>query len=258
LRIVAPLVSLLTVLAAAPLGAEPLGDVEACVRANAPGQSRVGAVAMRSIDRTGAKRTLEGRMHWKRDEQGLSKMLVELELPPDVRGSSYLVVERESGQDMWVYLPDLGKVRRIHPRTISGRLFGTDFSYEDVARLERISRGRAERLPDAVLADRPVYRVRALPEEEDLSAYSRVEYFLDRTTCLPLRIEFYALDGVLRKVLTGDPASQRRAGAGWVLGSVRIEDLVSGTESQLVLTGFEADVELPDRLFRTSHLERGN
>lgn len=243
---------------AARVGADGLAEIEACVRANAPGQSSVADVELRSIDRTGGERTLEGRMHWKRDERGLSKLLIELEMPLDVRGSSYLVLEREAGQDMWVYLPDLGKVRRIHPRTVSGQLFGTDFSYEDIARLQRISAGQhAERLPDEELDERPVHRVRALPGAETASAYSRVDYFLDRATCLPLRIEFYARDGGLRKVLTGDPSSIRRAGSGWALGSVTLQDLGSGTRSRMLLSGIEVDVDLPDRLFQTSHLARG-
>jgi outer membrane lipoprotein-sorting protein len=238
--------------------AADLSEVAACVQANLPGSSGIVSLELRSIDRSGGERTLAGQMHWKRNEQGLSKMLIELEMPPDVRGSAYLVLERESGQDMWLYLPGLAKVRRIHSRTISGQLFGTDFSYEDIARLQRILTERnTERLPDDKLGERRVYKVRAVPGAEEASAYSRIDYFLDRETCLPLRIELYAIDGALRKLLTGDPASIRRAGSGWVLGAVHIKDLGSGTESHMVLSKIQIGVDLPDRMFQTSYLVRG-
>jgi outer membrane lipoprotein-sorting protein len=255
----AVLLALLALAAPTGAAAAELSEVAACLRANLPGSSSIVMLELRSIDRSGGARTLSGQMHWKQNEQGLSKTLIELEMPLDVRGSAYLVLERESGQDMWVYLPGLAKVRRIHPRTISGQLFGTDFSYEDIARLQRISTDQsAERLPDEKLGERSVYRLRAVPGEDEGSAYSRIDYFLDRETCLPLKIEFYALDGALRKLLTGETASIQRAGAGWILGSVQIQDLGSGTESQLVLSNVQIDVDLPDRMFQTSYLVRGH
>jgi outer membrane lipoprotein-sorting protein len=239
--------------------AADLSEVAACVQANLPGSSGIVMLELRSIDRSGGARILAGQMHWKQSEQGLSKMLIELEMPLDVRGSAYLVLERESGQDMWVYLPDLAKVRRIHSRTISGQLFDTDFSYEDIARLQRAATEQnMERLPDEKLGERSVYRMRAVPSAEEVSAYSRIDYFLDRETCLPLKIEFFALDGTLRKLLTGDTASIRRAGAGWVLGAVQIKDLGSGTESHMVVSKIQVDVDLPDRMFETSYLVRGH
>jgi outer membrane lipoprotein-sorting protein len=253
------LLGLLALSVSGSAAAADLSEVAACVRANLPGSSSIVTLELRSIDRSGGVRTLAGQMHWKQSEQGLSKTLIELEMPLDVRGSAYLVLEREVGQEMWVYLPGLAKVRRIHSRTISGQLFGTDFSYEDVARLQRISTEQnAERLPDEKLGERSVYRVRAVPSAEEGSTYSRIDYFLDRETCLPLKIEFFALDGALRKLLTGDTASIRRAGAGWVLGAVQIKDLESGTESHMVVSKIQVDVDLPDRMFETSYLVRGH
>ncbi len=259
MRSPAVLVGLIALSVSISAAAADLSEVTACLQANLPGRSSIVTLELRSIDRSGGARTLAGQMHWKQNEQGLSKMLIELEMPPDVRGSAYLVLELETGQDMWVYLPDLAKVRRIHPRTISGQLFGTDFSYEDIARLQRISTEQnAERLPDERIGERTVYRVRAVPGAEEVSAYSRIDYFLDRETCLPLKIEFYAMDGALRKLLTGDTSSIRRVGAGWVLGALQIKDLGSGTESHMVVSKILVDVDLPDRIFQTSYLVRGH
>jgi hypothetical protein len=244
-------------LCASSAAAGEVGEVAACLRSNLPQISTVLTLELRAIDRSGGVRTVEGQMRWKRGEQGLSKMLIELQMPLDVRGSAYLVLEREAGQDMWVYLPGLGKVRRIHPRTISGQLFGTDFSYEDIARLQRITtRQNTERLPDEELGERRVYRVRAVPGADEATAYSRIEYFLDRETCLPLRIEFHGPGGELRKILTGDVTTVQPVGAGFVLGAIRIEDLASETESHLQLSEIQVDVDLPDRVFETSSLTR--
>ncbi|MEN8181728.1 MAG: outer membrane lipoprotein-sorting protein [Myxococcota bacterium] len=236
--------------------AEDLAEVRAC-EAKVPGRTSVVSLELRSVDRTGGTRTLAGKMRWKLDDEGRSQTLIELEKPPDVRGSAYLLHERESTHDMWVFLPAVAKVRRIHPRSASGRLFGTDFSYDDIARLQGLAvDGKAERLPDALLGGRAVYRVRARLAPEEGSGFARVEYFMDRETCLPLQIEFYGEGGALQKVMRGDPASVERAGSGWVLRSVRIQDLANGTESLLVVSGIQVDVDLPDGLFSLTNLQQ--
>ena len=58
------------------------------------------------------------------------------------------------------------------------------------------------------------------------------------------------------KLLKSDPESFTREGDGWVARSVTIQDLSGGTSSELKVEKIDVDVEVPDRMFTLSYLER--
>jgi outer membrane lipoprotein-sorting protein len=257
-------------LAAPPAHAEPgsgdaapqaggMQEVQECVQRNLPGTSSLQTVEMRSRDRTGSERTLGGEVKWKRLADGNSAWLMHIDSPPDVHGSAYLMIEKEVGEQMWVYLPDLKRARRIHPNTMAGSLFGTDFSYEDMKYLQRISsQTGAQRQPDVVEDGRKLYVVQVTPPAEEGSAYERVLGFVDQSSCVPLRIEFYEKGGDRVKTLSVDPDSVTREGNGWVPHALAIRDVKNESETKLLVSKVKLDADLPDRLFTVTTLERGN
>jgi hypothetical protein len=239
---------------------QTVDEIEACFRANMPERTSVQTIKLRSTDRAGGERTLEAKLYWKRTPEGLSRTLIEIEAPPADRGSAYLWLEREEGEDMFVYLPELQRVRRIHPRTAAGSLFGTDFSYDDVQRMQTISaeQAPAERLPDVTLEGREVWVVQSFPVGTELlpPRYEKIVYFVDRESCIPLKIELYGVGAQLEKVAQVDPRSIAREGKGWMARSVSMRDLRNGTESQIIVEKIELDAKVSDRVFSLQRLER--
>ena len=74
---------------------------------------------------------------------------------------------------MYVYLPEIGKVKRISARQVRGKLLGTDFSYEELERIYgQASAVGAVRLPDGEREGRPVYAIEATGPAG--SAYAKV------------------------------------------------------------------------------------
>ncbi len=235
-------------------------EVEACLRSNLPARGSIQTLTLQSIDRAGGSREMAGKLYWKRAGEKGSKTLLRLSEPPDLRGSSYLLLERGEGEsvDVFVYLPELERVRRITPHAMSGSLFGTDLSYEDFRRLQRIAgEGSLERLPDAELDGRPSFVVRIVPDEADASAYERILAHVDRETCVPLRVAFYERGDEPRKVVSADAAKLSKEGELWVPRVIRVLDRKEETETRLVVEKIEIDPELPDHLFTQSRLARG-
>jgi outer membrane lipoprotein-sorting protein len=235
-------------------------EVEQCVRRNLPGKGSIQTVSLVSVDRTGAERVLAGKLYWKRVEGNLSNTLLRVEAPPDMRNSAYLLLETEKDKlEVFVYLPELERVRRITAHAMAGSLFGTNFSYEDFRRLGRVATeaGR-ERLPDAVHQGRPVYVLAVTPPAEDGSSYQRIVARIDRETCVPLEVAFYEQGDEPRKVVTVDSADVSRQGSIWVPLKASVRDLKEETETRLVVKKVEIDPELPDHLFRQSTLARGH
>ena len=58
-------------------------------------------------------------------------MLLRVHEPADLEGAGLLLLEKSDRTDMFIYLPDLKKVKRVTSHMLSGSLFGSDFSYED-------------------------------------------------------------------------------------------------------------------------------
>ena len=232
-------------------------SVEECLRRNLPQRSSVQSVRFQSKDRTGSTRTIAGTAYWKKGEGELSRSLIRIDFPPDLRGSAYLLIEKPEKVDVFVYLPEYQKVRRITSHALAGSLFGTDFSYEDMRRLRHLfEAAAAEALPDAEVAGRAVRVVRLVPPAE--SEYGEVQARVDAVTCVPLEIDLYARSGTLAKQLVADPSSLSRHGSVWVAHSVLLRDLQEQTETRLELGKLEVDVEVPDRMFSERTLTQGN
>jgi len=225
-------------------------DIDACVRENFPGDSMVQTVTMVMKDHVGAERTLEAEMFWEKDpETQLSNVLLSFENPPELRCAAVLVRGKEPQNDMFMYLPELGKVRRITQRMVSGNMMGTTFSYDDFSRLQgMISSLENERLADEQIDGRPAYVTQARPQAG--GDYDRIRSLIDRETCVPLRVEFYEKGGDEPvKVLTVDPAKVTEEKSHWIPREVRMEDISGGSSTRLVIEKLAVSVPIDRKIF---------
>lgn len=244
---------------AAPAAAAGLADVQACMQRNAPSTALVQTLSLVSTDRAGGERRYDAKLLAKRLPNGLGRVRVLVEGPADVRGTSFLLHQTESGRnDLYVYLPELKKVRRITSRSLGGKFLGSDFSYEDLDRLFGVARQSDVKLgPDGSKDGRAVWTVEAVPPAGEGSDYSRIVSAVDQETCLPLEIAFYGKGEAPVKLLSVDPARVLKQGAAHVPGLVRMRDVERGTESRLETSEVELDPALEDRVFSVGALERG-
>lgn len=233
-------------------------EVQACVRRNLPETSARQELVLEAIDATGSGQRIEAELLWRRGKEDRSKVLVRVERPIDLRGSAFLLLEREGGYDLFSYLPSLQKVRRLTGSAISGSLFGTDFSYEDFQRLQTAADATGvTRLPDADVAGRPAFVIVATPPADAGSAYRRVVSWIDRETCVLLRADLEADGERVAKQLLADPAQVRVVGTRHVPHQMTLEDREKNTRTTLTIEKIELDVPLSDSLFSESALTKG-
>lgn len=243
----------------AAAAADPAVDeVQACARRNLPETSARQQIVLEAVDASGAGQRIEAELFWRRAKDDHSQVLVRVERPADLRGSAFLLLEREGGYDLFSYLPSLQKVRRLTGSAISGSLFGTDFSYEDFQRLQSVGSGATvTRLPDADLADRPTFVIAALPPVDAGSAYHRVVSWIDRETCVLLRADLETAGERVAKQLLADPAQVRAVGTRHIPHLVTLDDREKNTRTTLTIEKIEFDVPLSDSLFSESALTKG-
>jgi hypothetical protein len=241
---------------AADLGAG-VAEIQDCIDKNLPTSGKQ-SVALERTDKTGQSRRLEANAFWKRDDAKRSRFLMRIEAPPDERGSAFLFLEGEPTDDLFAYLPDLGKVRRITAHTLDGSFFASDFSYEDVLELQsQTDHARVERQGEGEIGGRPVDILMATPSP-DGSSYSKVVSHVDRETCVVLRAELYGKAGQIAKEVVVDFADVTRHGERWIPSKVTIRDLQKGSESRLIFEKADWDAPVPDRLFTQGELGKGH
>ena len=235
----------------APLAApsaelETAEQIRACVVANAVGIDNVQAIEMRARDRVGGERRVRANVYVRRDSEGFQRVLVRFTQPEDLDGAAFLLIQRADGNELVVRSPELGTVKRVAREELAGSIAGTDFSYEDFTRMQRLNRPAAlSRLPDETLDGRAVYVLESRPDETDGSAYERVRAFVDRATCMVLRAELFEPGDKLRKVMSADPRRYRQLGSVWVTRELLLRDLRDGTETLMVVETFDVDAEIP-------------
>lgn len=198
-------------------------------------------------------------MFWRRSEGNDSRVLVRVLEPLDDRGVAVLInddAERNVVSYM-SYSPKLKRTRRVTGKSFFGSILGTDFTYEDFSFFYRVDEGEeVRRVDDAVLDDEPAYVLETL-KPGDTSTYSKVRFFVDKDVCLPVRTEFLAPNGSLRKELVVDREEIREVDGHWVPFRTTMADLKLGTKTVFIAQEVDIDPDLDPGMFEERELRRG-
>ena len=237
--------------------ARTVEEVEACMHANLPETTSVQEIAFVTKDRIGAESETRATLYWKRFKGDLSRVMVRFTAPTDLRGAGVLLLEKKDRMpDQFLYLPELGRTRRVSTRMMTSSLFGTDFSYEDFTRLQGMTTGATERLlEDSELEGGPVHVIERVPDPESGSGYKRIVEYIDTETCVPLKTEMYDGGERLHKVSSTPRAEVKRAGDKWVPWLVKMRDVREETETRLVIEKIEPGVKINRKVFSEQNLQ---
>ena len=225
-------------------------EIRACSRANLPEKTMVQNMRLEPTDRAGKSREITASFFIKRFSENETRATLQVRAPLDVSGVSYLWVDSEESDQLFLYLPSLQRVRRVTGKTAANSMLGSDFSYEDIKHLRGISAGgEAEKLADTEFGGRPIYRLQLTQDASEESAYQRIVYGVDKATCVPLQIEFYETENTLRKRLTADAASLQKLGARWLATRLDMRDVKEGTHTRMEITEVEFDENINSAVF---------
>jgi hypothetical protein len=235
---------------------ETVAEIEGCMRANRPTGSSIQTIAMETRDRVGATRTMRSKIFWQEDDSGQSQILMRFEEPPDMRGSALLMQEREGENEMFMYLPELGRVRRVSRHMMSGSLFGTDFTYEQFAWIQGMAENQSsERLPDGEAFGRPVYVLSSVPGGEK-PEWETIRSYIDHESCVLVKAEFFEKGAELRKVLEADPARITSEEKLHLPRELVMRDLRDETQTTVSIEAVELGADISRKMFTKSELER--
>ncbi len=220
--------------------------------AREPGKDQTSEIAMELVSKRGDVTRREMIVyHKKYGDDG--KTLLFFTSPADIEGTGLLVWSHTGSDDEeWLYLPDLGRVRRIGASSKGESFMGTDFSYEDMTDID-VDERTHERVGEEAVDGRQCYVVSSVPKEP--GNYGKVVSWIDKENFLPVRVDFYDPElALLKQARFGDVRS-----VGGYPTAMRIEmkNVQTGHATRLEFESVRYDSGLDDDLFTERRLKRG-
>jgi outer membrane lipoprotein-sorting protein len=248
---------ILSALSCLPLAAHGIdAQLEACIRKNEPQSSAIQQIELRSTDRAGYDKTLVSDIYLKRLPDKTARLIAYFREPDDIVGTRLLVIENDTGNEMYVYMPSLFKIRRISSKRISSSMYGSDFSYEDIERFYgMLSSEQPVQAPDASLDGEAMYVLETHPDKESGSKYESIVAYFEKQDCVIRRVDFFEPGKKLRKQLVADANSVTTTGTIQLPRKFLMTDLRNKTETRLHIRKLELDVPLEESVFDPGRLK---
>ena len=227
------------------------GEVAAAARRWRPRPGRRGAAGDRK-ERWLSNFTLTG-------ADGLSKTLLRFLAPRDIENTGLLTWERAGGDDdQWLYLPSLGKVKRIAASGKKNRFMGSEFAYEDL-RPENLSAHRYTLTGSETLDGHDCFVIEAVPatpQQAADSGYSKRRLWVRKDITLTVKQEYFDKKGRLEKV--GIPRQLVNVrGSMWRPNEAEMRDAQTGNRTVVTVESRRLDQGLKESFFTEAELVRG-
>ncbi len=194
--------------AIAPARATDLSATEIMQRNFSAGKisAFVGDVTMVLVNEKGKERVRKLAMRARLKDNGVdSQVMLTFTAPGDIKGTAFLQSEHSNAEDdLWVYLPALGKSRRLAANNKHDSFFGTDFSYGDVLP-PPVAQYRHAVTGSEAIDGADCYVIESTPVSEQIksdSGYARKTSWIDKSDFLERKVVFYDTTGRLLKTQT--------------------------------------------------------
>ena len=198
----------------------------------------------------------------RRQVQYITKMIEQrlhtiarLTAPEYLRGMTILTIEqRDRSHDAFVFLPSLGKTRRVTTAQKGDAFFGSDLTYGDLER-KRIDEFELGALAVSEREGEAIYRIGgALVRKGN---YSRVEFDIAQSDGAILETRYYKRREQRPYRVLEAPRSAMVEQGGHVLPTrLLVSDVLRGTSTVVLITDFRVNASISDRIFTVATLEQ--
>jgi hypothetical protein len=189
------------------------------------------------------------------------RLLLRFTYPNDIRGTGFLVWEHPGSDDeRFLYLPSLGRVRRIAGAETQESFVGTDFTYEDISGREldeynyAILEEEASWTPPSGGAARAAWRLES--RRKDASAqFPRVVSLVIKDAFIVVQADSYNRRNEKQKTYTVKALEQIEGF--WTAMASEMTNAQEKTRTELTIESIDYNVGLKESDFTRRELERG-
>ena len=197
-------------------------------------KDKQGVVTIILKDKTGKEKVKEATMM----QKGKDKKLYRYTKPESQAGIATLALP---GDVMWLYLPALGKPKKISRLARDDSFNNTDFSYEDMAAIPY-----SERYTPELFSSEDGYYVLNLISKVEVSDYARIVARIHNRQFYPLSMDYYDAKGKKIKEAT---YKYDKIGLYWNASEILMTDIEKDHSTKILLKEMKFDQGLSDDLF---------
>ncbi|MDR0585640.1 MAG: outer membrane lipoprotein-sorting protein [Treponema sp.] len=185
-----------------------------------------------------------------------SRTVVIFQSPANVANTRFLTMETGGGSnDQWIFLPSLGKVRRIAASEGSGSFVGTDLSYDDISSADRDpDLDTHTLLREEALNGKACYVVESKPKDGSYQ-YSKMIQWIGKDDKVNYKVELFDKRG--NHVKTLEILELKNIQGRLSPVKTRMTTLAAGTNTTIDVEILKYDDPIPEQVFTTAFLERG-
>ncbi|MBI3961353.1 MAG: outer membrane lipoprotein-sorting protein [Deinococcus sp.] len=191
------------------------------------------------------------------DAHNDSNVLVRFLAPEDVRGTGLLRLEIGGVDQIFLFLPALGRTREIRGSDRSGSFVGSDFSFSDLGSRD-LDDYDYELLRSDTVDGQEVYVLESVPATDEVleeTGNSRRVALIRKDILLPVRVEFYDQNGELEKVLLLLNIQEVASGI-FQPNRLEMTNVQETTSTILEFSNRQVNMLLPEDTFTVENLEQ--
>lgn len=250
------LMMLLLLISSLGLFANPTSDGEAVmwnVYNRDSGNAMSSTLTMTLTSAKGAQR-VRSIAQYRLDSDGIERKMMFFLTPNDVKNTSFLSISYEDGRgdDQFIYLPALKRVKRIAKDNTNEAFMGSDFTYDDMG-TRHPQLDTHTLLGKETLAGTPVVVVQS--ESKTPSEYPKTISWIVDGQWYGLKKEFYAKDGTLAKTLVIDEVNL--IDGIYVIGDMTMINHQKRTSTRIQMESVDFAVDLDERFFSERQMQIG-
>jgi len=190
----------------------------------------------------------------RKDSGGRDKLLLRFTYPKDIKGTSFLVWEHKGrDNERFLYLPALGRVRRIATRQKNENFAGTDFSYEDISG-RKLEDYTYKLIQDKIVSEgKDCYLLASYPKEKG-SRYPRILSWVRKDNFVVIRGEYYSKKGEVEKSYKA--LNLQKIDGIWTVLEQSMENHKTNHKTLIKVKEIQYNKGIPERRFERRALKR--
>lgn len=216
------------------------------------GKDSLAKIEMTLADKNGVERKRQLEIKSK-DNGELADTFIEFTAPADIAGTRFLTIEKKGEDDLqYIYLPSVGRARRIVGGQKDQSFVNTDFTYEDMAR-RNPDEDKQTLLREEKFGEWDCYVLEVVSVKPEDSQYSKSVVWVDKATFVVVRVDYYDKKGDNTKKLT--VKKMEKKSDIWTTMDVEMENFKRKTKTVLKTTEMSYNTGLDAKIFTVRNLE---
>jgi len=189
-----------------------------------------------------------------KDYKGLTKRYLVFQEPADIKGVKFLSWENKGKEDtQYLYLPALGRARRIVSSQKGLQFVNTDYTYEDMQRRPP-QKDNHRFLGEDKFGSWRCFVVESVPKQEQSSQYSKRVSWVEKNSFVVVRRDFYNKKGEKSKEFI--VKELRKVSGIWTPMKTVMTNLKRAHKTLMEIVDVKYNQGVSDELFTLYNLEK--